>query len=55
LISCNTIDFFSEWPEDALISVAKVQMSPALIDLGTFKDDVITMFSLIHKSVEQIS
>jgi len=54
LISCNTIDFFSEWPEDALISVARVQMSDK-IDLGTYKEDIIKMFSIVHKSVEAMS
>eukprot|EP00801_Mesodinium_rubrum_P000083 Mrub_00083.p1 GENE.Mrub_00083~~Mrub_00083.p1 ORF type:complete len:1986 (+),score=436.27 Mrub_00083:724-5958(+) len=55
LISCNTIDYYSEWPEDALISVARVQITNSELDLGSYKEDVIKMFSVIHKSVEQMS
>jgi len=55
LINCNTIDYYSEWPEDALISVAQVQIIASNIDLGEFRDDIIKMFSVIHKSVEMMS
>jgi len=55
LINCNTIDFYSEWPEDALVSVAMVQIAASDLDLGEHKDDIIQMFSIIHKSVETMS
>lgn len=55
LINCNTIDYYSEWPEDALISVAQVQITASGVELGEHKDDIIKMFSVIHKSVELMS
>jgi len=55
LVNCTTIDYYTEWPIDALLSVAKVQLSSDNLDLGDNKESVIKMFSVIHKSVEQIS
>jgi len=54
LVNCTTIDFYSEWPEEALLSVARVQLD-ASMNLGDLKEGVISMFSVLHKSVEVIS
>ena len=55
LINCNTIAYLSEWPEDALISVAQVQIAASNLDLEEYKNDIIHLFSIIHKSVETMS
>mmetsp|Transcript_22471 Transcript_22471/g.50139 ORF Transcript_22471/g.50139 Transcript_22471/m.50139 type:complete len:86 (-) Transcript_22471:542-799(-) len=55
LNNCTTIDFFSEWPEDALISVARYQVNLNNLELYDSKDGVINLFSFLHKSVENLS
>ena len=55
LINCNTIDLYSLWPEDALISVAQLQIAANILDLVEHKNDIVQMFSVKHKSVETIS
>jgi dynein heavy chain len=34
LVNCSTLDWFSEWPEEALISVATGSLKDSDIDLG---------------------
>ena len=56
LVNCCTIDWFTEWPEEALISVAKnILESKDDIALGKKLDGVIECIKYIHKSVEKIS
>ena len=55
IINCNTIDLQFEWPENALISVAQVQIAASNLDLEEYKNEIIQMFSIIHKSVETMS
>lgn len=54
LVSCCTIDFFSEWPQEALLSVATGAISEDL-GLGEARQPVIEIFSVLHQSVEVIS
>lgn len=54
LVNCTTIDYYFEWPEDALLSVAKEQLY-GKIDLGMHQKGVEKMFSIVHKSVEKTS
>lgn len=50
------MDWFSEWPEEALLGVGKGQIqSKDDIDLGQDLDNCVEMFKSIHQSVEHIS
>jgi len=57
LTNCCTIDWFSEWPEEALIGVGKGQLVDYEEELGIQGqlDTYIQMFTFIHKSVEKES
>eukprot|EP00742_Colponemidia_sp_Colp-10_P007220 GILJ01007760.1.p1 GENE.GILJ01007760.1~~GILJ01007760.1.p1 ORF type:complete len:2640 (-),score=434.68 GILJ01007760.1:74-7498(-) len=55
LVNCCTIDWFGEWPKQALISVAQTAMTETDLQLGNGLDPIIHMFSDIHKSVEHTS
>ena len=57
LINCSTIDWFTEWPEEALIGVGKGALLDCAADLGIepVLDNLVEMFKKIHKSVETIS
>lgn len=49
LINCCTIDWFTNWPAEALINVAKGSIGDdPEFDLGDDKDSVIEMFKIIH-------
>lgn len=55
LVNCSTIDWFSEWPEEALISVGTGSIEDGTIELNDHdKKGCIEMFKVIHKSVESI-
>jgi dynein heavy chain len=55
LVTCSTIDWFSEWPEEALLGVGRGQMATSDIDLGKDFDACVEMFKVIHQSVEKKS
>jgi len=57
LVNCCTLDWFSEWPEEALIGVGKGAIVDTDEDLGINDtvDQMVVMFKNIHKSVEKIS
>lgn len=56
LVNCSTCDMFTNWPEEALISVGTGSLAQdATIDLGDDKDGCIQMFKIIHQSVEAIA
>ena len=38
LVNCCTIDWFSEWPEEALLGVGKGQIEAADLNLGSSFD-----------------
>lgn len=56
LINCSTIDWFTEWPEDALESVAldKIRQSDDF-KLEHHEKNVVECFKYVHKSVERES
>jgi len=55
LVTCCTLDWFSEWPEEALLGVGKGQIMQRDIDLGDDLNNCVEIFKCIHQSVEQIS
>ena len=57
LVNCCTIDWFTEWPEEALIGVGKGQLAEDEEKLGIDGKVgvLVEMFKNIHKSVEKIS
>lgn len=57
LINCSTIDWFTEWPEEALINVGKGQLVDDEQELGLEGKipQLVEMFKNIHKSVEKNS
>lgn len=57
LINCATIDWFTEWPEEALIGVGKGQLVDYEQELGIEGKIpvLVEMFKTIHKSVEKTS
>ena len=57
LVNCCTIDWFSNWPTEALISVGtgSVNGHPETAEiLGEDRENVIQVFKIIHQSVEAI-
>ena len=48
LVNCCTIDWFSEWPEEALLGVGKGQVLAGDLNLGQFLDPCVEMFKNIH-------
>jgi len=57
LVNCCTIDWFSEWPEEALVGVGRGSLMDQDQDLGIDGqiDTLVDMFKNIHKSVERAS
>lgn len=54
LVNCTTIDYFSNWPEEALLSLADGEVSEEY-NLGEQRDGVIKTFPKLHKTVELTS
>jgi dynein heavy chain len=54
-INCCTIDWFSEWPEEALLGVGRGQIEAAELALGDSMTACVEMFTVIHQSVERES
>ena len=61
LVNCCTIDWFSNWPAEALLNVAAGQFPAGDgggkedVDLGEDRDGCIQIFKTIHQSVEDMS
>ena len=59
LVNCCTLDWFSEWPEEALIGVGKGAIQEAEQELGledpAIQMKLVNMFQTVHKSVEGYS
>jgi dynein heavy chain len=52
LVNCCTIDWFREWPAEALYSVAQQQLNNAQVTLPNMESSL-QMFKIIHQSVEK--
>lgn len=48
LVTCTTLDWFSEWPEEALLGVGRGQIAASDVDLGKDFDACVEMFKVIH-------
>ena len=55
LVNCCTIDWFTEWPSDALISVAKQFLGKIDIGSDKMKEALGSVCMTIHSSVSKIS
>lgn len=55
LVNNCTIDWFSEWPEEALLGVGKGQILLKGVELEEFLDPCVQMFSNMHRSVEALA
>ncbi len=55
LVNCCTIDWFNEWPEEALLGVGRGSMIENDLSLGDNLNKCVEMFKDIHQSVEVIS
>lgn len=55
LVNCCTIDWFSEWPEEALLGVGRGQIISFDLELEELLDPCVEMFTSIHQSVERKS
>jgi len=51
LVNCCTIDWFAEWPAEALYSVGKQQMTLEDLQLPNL-EGVLNLFKVVHQSVE---
>jgi dynein heavy chain len=52
LVNCCTIDWFTEWPEEALLNVAKGSIADTDLNLGKDEAACVEMFKIMHQSVE---
>ena len=50
LVTCSTLDWFNEWPEEALLGVGKGQISSKDVDLGDDLDNCVEVFKVIENS-----
>ena len=55
LVNNCTIDWFSEWPEEALLGVGRGQILAKNCDLDEHLDSCVTQFSNMHRSVEALA
>lgn len=55
LVNCSTIDWFGEWPAEALNSVATAMLSDSNLALGEALPALVETFKLVHQSVEHKS
>uniref|UniRef100_K3W7Q8 Uncharacterized protein n=1 Tax=Globisporangium ultimum (strain ATCC 200006 / CBS 805.95 / DAOM BR144) TaxID=431595 RepID=K3W7Q8_GLOUD len=55
LVNCSTIDWFSEWPAEALNSVATAILSSGNLQLGDSLPALVESFKIVHQSVETTS
>lgn len=57
IVNCCTADWFTLWPRDALISVARATLASNDMSkaLGSSVDAMVEMFGAIHLSVEGAS
>merc|ERR1719316_964387 len=55
LVNCSTIDWFAEWPAEALDSVATSALTERDLELGTDEElqGLVEAFKTVHQSVEK--
>jgi dynein heavy chain len=55
LVNCCTIDWFSEWPEEALLSVAQAEIESSNSEFGSdeLRTNVCGVFTKLHLSASQ--
>jgi dynein heavy chain len=53
LINCCTIDWFTNWPSEALLNVARGSIADESdMNLNEDEEGIIEMFRVIHQSIE---
>lgn len=55
IVNCCTIDWFKEWPDDALQSVAARFLTSSKLGLEKYNNEIITYFQFLHQSIEHAS
>ncbi|KAF7987651.1 hypothetical protein HCN44_003514 [Aphidius gifuensis] len=55
LVNCCTIDWFTKWPNDALLSVAETCIAPLIIDNTNKVKSLASICVLMHQSVEDMT
>ncbi|XP_076377925.1 dynein heavy chain at 16F [Megalopta genalis] len=55
LVNCCTIDWFTTWPNDALLSVAENTLSAVVPDNPKLVGGLCSICVLIHKTVEEVT
>ena len=55
LVNCCTLDWFDNWPEEALLNVSKRFLSNIDNEEDDLKFKLSEMFMKVHKSVEKMS
>lgn len=55
IVNCCTIDWFMEWPDDALQSVAGRFLVSSKLGLGSCEQAVVNYFQFLHQSIEKAS
>jgi dynein heavy chain len=55
LVNCCTIDWFTNWPAEALQSVGLSILRSNDLGLGEFEQHTVNMFKQVHLSVENAS
>ena len=55
LVNCTTIDWFSEWPEDALLEVSLKYLSDVELASDNLKKTISQVFVSVHTSVVETS
>lgn len=56
LVNCCTLDWFTEWPEEALREVAQGDMAEAEVNVGKENENkCVEMFVMMHQTVEHKS
>ena len=53
LVNCCKIDWFTNWPEEALLDVARGALQDNDLGIEQYFDGVTKMFKIIHQSVEK--
>ncbi|XP_056152705.1 dynein axonemal heavy chain 17-like [Lampris incognitus] len=55
LVNCTSIDWFHEWPEEALVSVSKHFLSETKGITPVMKDSLSQFMAFVHKTVNEMS